>query len=491
MDVTPSRYHRVVLHDELDTLRKRHPAWGLLASQNAPLVLHFLWHAFVETNASNIAADTLMRQLDDELYALREQHGADAYPRAPQAYLDEWADARHGWLRKFYPAGSDVPHFDLTPVAQHAIDFVENLNVGSFVGTESRLNTILELLRQLVVGSDADPHVRLADLRRRRDLIDAEIARVEAGHVDVLDGAAQRDRYQQFARTARELLADFRQVEDNFRQLDRRLREQIAGWEGSKGELLDQIVAERHGIADSDQGRSFRAFYDLLLSADRQTELASLLDRVHHDAVDIVELDPRLARAHFDWIDASERTQRTVRQLSEQLRRFLDDQVWLENRRVFELIRGIEQKALRLRDAPPPPPSMEIDDTSVSVGLPVERPLFRPSRTTDLDAVTIEHGVGEVDIGLLDAHAFVDRTALAERVHRALGARSEARLVDVVAETPIEHGLAELVGYFTLDATELHVSFDDDARDQLGWTDGGTVRVAEFPAVTFSRTEAP
>ena len=90
---------------------------------------------------------------------------------------------------------------------------------------------------------------------------------------------SQRDRYQQFARTARELLADFRQVEENFRGLDRSLREQIAGWSGSKGALLDDGT-NRDSITESDQGRSFQAFYDFLLSHHKQAELTELLERL-------------------------------------------------------------------------------------------------------------------------------------------------------------------------------------------------------------------
>ena len=41
-----------------------------------------------------------------------------------------------------------------------------------------------------------------------RPEIDAEIADVEAGRVEVLDSAGVRDRYQQLAATARDLLAD-------------------------------------------------------------------------------------------------------------------------------------------------------------------------------------------------------------------------------------------------------------------------------------------
>lgn len=477
-------------HDELETLRARHPAWILLASRNSAMVLSILHRVFVEPNASNIAADNLIRLVDDELYALRQRLGEDAYPRSPQAYLDEWADADHGWLRKFYPVGSDKPHYDLTPAVHHAVDFVADLQERGFVGTESRLQTIFELLRQLADDSDADPEGRIANLRRRRDEIDAKIARAESGHLDVLDSHSRRDRYQQFARTARELLADFRQVEENFRQLDRQLREQIAGWAGSKGELLDEMIADRRSIAESDQGRSFRAFYDLLLSAERQAELSDLLDRVHDPSVghnaDIDELDPRLARAHFDWIDASERTQRTVRQLSEQLRRFLDDQVWIENRRVFELLRSIEQNALRLR-AEDPGIEMAIDDTKVSMSLPFERPLFRPSRTADLDDAIVEEGTSELNLDALDAHAQIDRAALVDRVHQAIGTRQHARLTDVVTESPLEHGLAELVGYFSLGDPGLDVMFDDDARSVIRWDGGETTRVADLPEVTFVR----
>jgi hypothetical protein len=53
---------------------------------------------------------------------------------------------------------------------------------------------------------------------------------------------------------------------------------------------------------------------------------------------------------HYDWLEAGEHTQRTVAQLSQQLRRFFDEQAWLENRRIMDILHGIEAKALALRD---------------------------------------------------------------------------------------------------------------------------------------------
>ncbi len=212
---------------------------------------------------------------------MNEHLGEGAYPKPAKAYLDDWAATDAGWLRKFYPPGSDEPHYDATPAVEKAVAWVRALRDRSFVGTESRLNTVVELLRQLVFGSETDARARLEELERRRWKIDEEIAAVAAGDFSVLDGTSARDRYQQLAETARALLSDFREVEANFRRLDRDLRERIATWNGAKGDLLDEVVGGRSHIADSDQGRSFRAFYDLLLSPAKQQELTELLQRVH------------------------------------------------------------------------------------------------------------------------------------------------------------------------------------------------------------------
>jgi len=163
-------------------------------------------------------------------------------------------------------------------------------------------------------------------LQKRREAIDAEIAEVAAGNLELLDETAQKDRFMQFDRQARELLSDFREVEQNFRQLDRSVRERIATWEGKKGELLAEIMGERDAIADSDQGASFRAFWDFLMSPQRQQDFSERLDRVMElPAIQALQPDRRTRRIHHDWLEAGEYTQHTVALLSQQLRRFLDD----------------------------------------------------------------------------------------------------------------------------------------------------------------------
>lgn len=475
----------MVNYDEVDALRRHSTAWRLLRADNAALIVSFLGRVFVDENVREIAASALQERLDDVLFSLNKR-GDVTYPKAAKAYLDDWASTDAGWLRKYYPAGSDEPRFDATPALEKAVAFITGLREREFVGTESRLNTLFELLRQMVYGTETDPAKRLAELYRQRAELDAEIARVERGELTLLDPVAQRDQFQQFATMARELLSDFREVEANFRELDRAMRVQITSWDGGKGELLDEILTTRGGIADSDQGKTFGAFYDFLLSSDRQAEFAALLDQVL--ALDAVgsDADARLRHVHYDWLTAGERTQTTVRMLSEQLRRFLDDRVWLENRRIVELLRSVEAHAYTLRNTSDLP-GMELDETAPRVVLPMERRLYTPKRKQAIDS-TVVAGDVDFDSAALFEQVYVDSAELADEVRNALTGQAQIGLAAVIDGRPLQRGLAELVAYLALDDDAFTVVFDEHHRDEVSWVDdGGTRRVATVPRVSFAR----
>ncbi|MGB3699194.1 MAG: DUF3375 domain-containing protein [Gordonia sp. (in: high G+C Gram-positive bacteria)] len=476
--------------DEIVAVRKSDAAWRLLRADNAPLLLAFLGRVFVDDNVREISESELVSLLDDELYALNARLGAGTYPRTPKAYLDEWAAPDAGWLRKYYVAESDEPHYDATPAVERAVAWVRSLRDRDFVATESRLQTVFDLLRQIVYGTSTDPEVRLAELRRRRAEIDAEIDAAERGDFHVLDSTSRRDRYQQFSDLARALLADFREVEANFRTLDRQMRQRIATWRGTKGELLDEVVGSRNVISDSDQGRSFQAFYDLLLSADRLDELDQLV-RHAQSLADAAESDVRLTNIHHDWLDAGTRAQSTVRRLSEQLRRFLDDQAWLENRRVMDLLRSIESSAYTVRDRRLDDFTHEIDSPAPEVHLPMERPLYRPAATVDIASEGIEDGEAQGASEALFEQIHVDPAPLIEGVRHLLRRHDQVTLADMVADRPLEQGLAELITYLALSDDGFAKVFDEQNHESVHWVDdAGQGRTARVPRVIYTRKSA-
>lgn len=474
----------------IETLREKHPSWRLLRAGNAALVLSFLGEFFVDGNRGASSANTVAAALDerlDELNAISTQEAGEArFPKNARAYLDDWSAAETAYLRRFYPSRDDEVHYEATPALEKAYGWVQSLRVRPFVATESRLHTAVELLRQIVQGTDTDPERRIAALERRRDDIDAEIELIKAGEMPLLRPTGVRDRYQQFSSTARELLSDFREVEENFRGLDRLARERIATWDGAKGDLLAQLVGDRSDIAESDQGHSFQAFYEYLLSESRQHELAELLKRV--SALDELEIDHRASLIHHDWSEAAERAQRTVRQISEQLRRFLDDNVWLENRRVLDLVRRVEAVAIDVRDAPPEI-GLEVDEPGVAIALPFERPLYRPPSDAAVESL-IPPAHEDADAAPLFFQAFIDQAKLLDNIRATLPESSEALLSDIISMHPIEQGAAEIVSYLAIDEADVDIEFDDGDQTVLDYSDPedeARTKRATLPRVTVRR----
>jgi len=473
----------------LELLRQNHPAWRLLCANHAPLVASFLHRVFIAPNVRNLSQADLVEALDDELFALREQLGAEAFPGTASGYLNDWAESEKGWLRKFYAHGTDEPYFDLTPATEKALAWLEGLTERSFVGTESRLLTLFDLLRQMSEGSQTDPQVRIAELQKRRIEIDAEITRILAGDIPLLDDTGLKDRFQQFLQMARELLTDFREVEHNFRMLDRRVRERIALWDGAKGALLEEIMGERDAIADSDQGKSFHAFWDFLMSQSRQEELSRLLELVMSlPPIRAMHPDARLQRVHYDWLEAGEHTQRMVAKLSEQLRRFLDDQAWLENRRIMNILHRIESSALALREKFPPGDFMSMAETSATVEVPLELRLHRPSLKPIIGGIVLDGGDADVDTAALYAQVVVDRAELIRNIQQELQGRSQVSLVEVVTRHPLRHGLAELVAYLQIAGEWPKTAVDDEVQEQVSWqTETGVIRQATLSRIILLR----
>lgn len=477
-------------YEHLVTLRQTHPALRLLAADNAPLIISFLYRQFIVSNQRSLPQSDLVSRLDDYLYHLRDLYGDNIYPKTARQYLEDWSDERSPFLRKYYTAQRDEPEFDLTPATEKAIEWLRDLQEREFVGTESRLLTVFQLLREIIQQTEQDPNVRIAELEQRKEGIDKEIARIKAGEITLLDDTQVRERFYQAEDTARKLLADFRQVEYNFRELDRRTREKIALSDRPKGEMLDEIFSGRDEIRDSDQGRSFRAFWEFLMSPRRQDELDFLLESLFElDAIKKYESGDLLPRIRYSLLEAGEKVYNSNNILVEQLRKYLDDQAWLENKRIMELLRGIEKKAIKLKDDPPKEKNfIELDDLHPAIELVMSRGLFTPPKNTEITVQALSEGEADIDVDTLFQLTYVDEAELASNVRRLLQRKTQVSLPEVVRRFPISKGVAELVGYLNLATKDKRAMVDPDFEERLEIsTPKGGRRWVQLPRVLFTR----
>lgn len=484
-------------YEQLTRRRATHPAWRLLAADHAPMILSFLSHAFLEPNVRRMPRTRLLDELDDHLEMLRRA-GAD-YPKSADAYVDDWAHPRTGrWLRRTHPAGEDEPVYEPTADVETAAAFCRELGPRRFVGTASRLLTIRDLLRQIAVGSDADPQARVAALEAQRAEIDVQLDAIRAGRDTRLEDAAVRERYAQVRQTARDLLADLRAVEESFRGLDRDVRGKAAMWDGPRGEFLSEVFGTTHAIDATDQGRSWTAFWEHLLNHTAKAELDQLLE--------VVEQLPAVAEhtgeaeqvLRYDLFIAADGTQRTVASVSAQLRRFLDDDTWAESRRISRLLRSTLALAARTHHDwaaggldTERLPGTDMDATRAAVGLPAERPLHTVKTAATL-ATPVEDGQGPPVLDLADLLELthVNLPELRSYVAATLRDRGGvATLGDVVDAHPLSQGLAELVGY--LEVAGEHNADTLASREQIRWTAGDQIRAADLPRILFTDAVRP
>ncbi|MCP4407684.1 MAG: DUF3375 domain-containing protein [Gammaproteobacteria bacterium] len=470
-------------------LKQSHPTLRLLSADNAPLIISFLYVQFVKANRRSIPYSELISRLDDYLYHLRELYGDDRHPKRAKDYLDDWSDERSPFLRRYYTDRSDEPEFDLTPATEKAIEWIQDLQAREFVGTESRLLTVFQLLREIVRETEQDPRLRIEELERRRSQIDVEIARIRSGRIETLDATQVRERFYQAEDTARKLLADFRQVEYNFRALDRRTRERIAMSDRPKGEMLDEIFTGHDEIRDSDQGRSFRAFWEFLMSPQRQEELDALVEAVFVLVSGKTDADSILQRIRYFLLEAGEKIYLTNNRLVEQLRKYLDDQAWLENKRIMDLIRGIEKQAVVLKDAPPPGRVfVHVDHLRPGIDLVMSRGLFVPPKNPVFETVEVLEGEAEVAVDILFQQTYIDEQELIANIQRLLQGQGQVSLSQVLDAFPVSKGVAEVVGYVNLAAKDEKALIDGGKQEILEiLCDDGKSRRIRLPTVLYTR----
>jgi hypothetical protein len=226
------------------------------------------------------------------------------------------------------------------------------------------------------------------------------------------------------------------------------------------------------------------------MSRSRQEELTENLDKVLSlPAVIALGPDSRVRRVHYDWLEAGEYTQRTVAQLSQQLRRFLDDTAWLENKRIMEILHNIEVKAISVRNHPPVGDFMPIASPSAEIELPFERPLYAPPVKPRIRDFAINGEDSDIDVTALFSHVAIDTAAIKKHIRHSLQESSQVALSDLINQRPLEHGLAELMFYLQLaTSSEFEAVIDDDSSDTIVWTvDEELNKEASLPRIIFVR----
>lgn len=170
------------------------------------------------------------------------------------------------------------------------------------------------------------------------------------------------------------------------------------------------------------------------MSPASQEELTALLNQVFelNSLSEYTTKDKRLQRIHFDWLEAGEYTQRTVAKLSQQLRRYLDDQTYLENKRIMQLLDGINAQALQVKHNPPKEVFMSLNEPAPTIHLSMDRPLFSPPVRARLNTKILTGNADKLVPEALFNQIVINKEQLISNINRARGLEQQITLADVI-----------------------------------------------------------
>lgn len=432
----------------------------IIRMRNAHWVLPFLYDSFKSENTFTRSEPELIHLLTLELEAQ-----ADSAEDQAEAKI-EWGEAEESRARKYllnwvqkrllqdYSDPEGNVHYQLSAHTEKVFQWLQTLEQRQFVGTESRFKNLFQTLKELVEKTGDDAATRLEELRNKKAEIEAEIKRLEYGQrPEVFSHTQVVERLQWFTRQAYELLGDFREVEDNFRQIHRAIVEHHARADASKGTIVGQAFAAYDALRQSDQGRSFYAFYDFLISRQGQQEWRELTERLLHtiqtqeipdDTQLLQNIKSMLLRQGRAVYEANDK-------MAEKLSRIITEKELAKQRRLRQELGAIKEIVLALKEQPDVPIGVELEET-VEVKLAMERKLnlqpkvpvaalLQPQAAT----VTIEDPQRFAQ--LLQSKA-IDRKKLWEGVEAVLTRRQTATLAEIIEIKGLQQGLAEVVTYF-------------------------------------------
>jgi len=463
-------------------------AWSLLTLDHAPVALGLL-RAHLLVKQRRLPSSVLLERLKRDLESLRAE--GQELPQPAEAYLAAWL--RAGYLVRSFPPGAPEEEYELSSNAVRGIQFLDGLVEQRSTATESRLSLVIDQLQRLAEQTETDPRARLEALLRELERLDAEIEAVRGGHIETLPEERALERVQEVMALAGELLADFRRVRDEFAQINRKLREQIVENEGSRGEVLDQVFSGVDLVAESEAGRTFRAFWRLLTDPERSLAFEEALDTVlGREFAQQLEVRERrfLLRLTRALLDNGGEVHEVLQQFARGLKQFVQSRAYREQRRMHRLLRLAQRRAREAKGQFRPNQELGLSLYLTSAGL---RSLAQ-WQLRDPGGGQAETGMSEAEpmeisveaVGELLAQSEIDFRRLRDQVEGLLAERPQVSVAEVLEAYPAEQGLGSVVGLLAL--AMRHGQRGKTQGDRVCWEGrDGVARCARIPRLYFVR----
>ena len=440
------------------------PCIKLLKSRNAEFILSFLTDVFSEQ--TTIESERLHRLLENRLdaeidfiYEEEDNESNDFTPKfetnedKAKRWIQDWAN--RGFLTNYQDESGEIM-YEISSYTSKLTDWLESLKKEDYIGTESKFKSIFYQLQELVEFTNEDREKRLEMLRQKKMEIEHQIQRLEIGEdIKVFQEYEIEPRFKSLNKLAKELLSDFKEVDNNFKEIIRQIyQRQIDN--SQKKEVLSYFFDAYGELKNSSQGKSFYAFWEFLLSKDLQQKWEelnqSLFDTLNERSIETK--DNFLRNMHRYLYAEGEKVYKTNDRMSEKLSRIIRQNELTNAEITRRIIDDIKKKLIDTRSSKD---RLELgfEVEEININLPIERQLtLDPTPVVQYDEKPVNADLSFEDLSRLEQlfnPYLIDKSVLRHRIDQLLAAKSQTTLQEVIEKNHgINKGLAEVIGYISV-----------------------------------------
>lgn len=433
------------------------PSVELLRLRNREMIIEFLVITF--NQQSVISSENIHVQLADFLEDKQVENDEDSEINAFDTYEDKAKKYILHWTNKGfltnYPDEQGEVFYELSAHSSKVIDWLASLKKEEFVGTESKFNNILNQLKELVEFTNEDTEKRIQLLEEKKLEIEQQIQRIKVGEdVKVFEDYQIIPRFNQLNQSAKELLSDFKEVEDNFKEITKGIYQKHSDGSLTKSDILAFTFNALDDLKDSQQGKSFYAFWSFILNPDLQSKWEGLTKELYQtlEEKSIPVNDSFLKGMKNHLYNSGRKVYKANDKMAEKLSRIIRENESSNSEATKNIIQEIKKQLVEIsKKKKKPEISFELE-TNIKINIPFERKLTTEQNETvtyinkpqiaDEDITSSEH------LAKLFSQSNIDKALLRKRIKEILQEKSQTTLLDVVENYGgLEKGLPELFGY--------------------------------------------
>ena len=434
------------------------PSVELLRLRNRETIIVYLINTFSNQQGA-ISSENIHIQLADYLEYMHienddenEINVFDTYEIKAKKYIQIWTNK--GFLTNYQDERGEI-FYELSSHSSKTIDWLSSLKKEEYVGTESKFKNIFNQLKELVEFSNDDAEKRIQLLEDKKLEIEQQIQRIKIGEdVKVFEEYEIVPRFNQLNHSAKELLSDFKEVEDNFKEITKSIYQKHADGNLTKSDILEFTFEALDELKESQQGKSFYAFWSFLLNPGLQLEWENLTKELYNTleskGIEINDLFLKGMKMHL--YNSGHKVYKANDKMAEKLSRIIRENEASKSEVTKNIIQEIKKSLIVIsKKRKRPEISFELE-TVIEISIPFERKLtFEQTEEliySEKPKLAEEDITHSKHLSNLFTQSNIDKDILRKRIKEVLKSKSQTTISDVIEYFGgIEKGLPELFGY--------------------------------------------